>query len=158
MASRVRTALLALLAFLVCLQTVLGQDIQSSGSDDVETEGQDRYFAITNEDGETEYVSDNRRPSLYTADFGDCLGPSQVVVSRFDAAYYKDNMTVLFHFEGSSDFQNADVMLYIGVFAYGESRFDLTFNPCGANIERYAFNLRRLSTDQIADSSTACAH
>lgn len=28
--------------------------------------------------------------------------------------------------------------VYIGVFAYGESRFDLTFNPCNAQIYRYA--------------------
>ena len=28
--------------------------------------------------------------------------------------------------------------MHIGVFAYGESRFDLTFNPCNAQIYRYA--------------------
>lgn len=27
--------------------------------------------------------------------------------------------------------------VYIGVFAYGEARFDLTFNPCLAQIYRY---------------------
>jgi hypothetical protein len=26
--------------------------------------------------------------------------------------------------------------VYIGVFAYGEQRFELTFNPCNANIYR----------------------
>ena len=26
--------------------------------------------------------------------------------------------------------------VYIGVFAYGESRFELTFNPCSAQIYR----------------------
>ncbi|KAK4696940.1 hypothetical protein P7C71_g1049, partial [Lecanoromycetidae sp. Uapishka_2] len=43
-------------------------------------------------------------------------------------------MTVLFHLEGNTNVANESVMLYIGVFAYGESRFDLTFNPCNAQI------------------------
>lgn len=34
--------------------------------------------------------------------------------------------------------------VYIGVFAYGESRFDLTFDPCNAQIYRYV-NLERLA-------------
>lgn len=94
---------------------------------------------ITYEDpnGETLYLKDNRRPSLYTQNYGDCLGNSQVNVTRFDAAYYKDNMTVLFHLAGNTAIQNESLVLYIGVFAYGESRFDLTFNPCKANIARY---------------------
>lgn len=59
-------------------------------------------------------------------------------VTRFDAAYYKDNMTVLFHLAGNSNLMNESLMMYIGVYAYGENRFDLTFNPCDANINRYA--------------------
>ncbi|KAL9106636.1 MAG: hypothetical protein Q9227_008356 [Pyrenula ochraceoflavens] len=43
-------------------------------------------------------------------------------------------MTVLFHIEGNTAVKNESLMMYIGVFAYGESRFDLTFNPCNANI------------------------
>ncbi|KAA6414196.1 MAG: transient receptor potential ion channel [Lasallia pustulata] len=88
----------------------------------------------TSATGETVYLLDDRVPALYTADFGDCLGSSLINVTRFDAAYYKDNMTVLFHLEGNTAVKNESLMLYIGVFAYGESRFDLTFNPCDANI------------------------
>ncbi|KAF2199133.1 TRP-domain-containing protein [Delitschia confertaspora ATCC 74209] len=84
--------------------------------------------------GQTVWVRDNRRPSLYTGDFGDCLGSSSVNVTRFDAAYYKDNMTVLFHLAGNTALKNESLMMYIGVYAYGENRFDLTFNPCSANI------------------------
>ncbi|KAF2722247.1 TRP-domain-containing protein, partial [Polychaeton citri CBS 116435] len=79
---------------------------------------------------------DNRQPSIYTGNYGNCLGAdSSIELTRFDAAYYRDNMTVLFHLEGSSPLNNQTLMMYIGVFAYGESRFDLVFNPCQANIQ-----------------------
>ncbi|KEQ73592.1 TRP-domain-containing protein, partial [Aureobasidium namibiae CBS 147.97] len=77
---------------------------------------------------------DDRKPSLYTGQFGDCKGSSAVNVTRFDAAYYKDNMTVLFHLAGNTAIANESLMMYIGVYAYGEGRFDLTFDPCSANI------------------------
>ena len=108
------------------MQTVLAQ----SSSDTA------RYITYQNPDGETVYLKDDRRPSLYTGNFGDCLGDSAVNVSRFDAAYYKDNMTVLFHLAGSTAIANESLVMYIGVYAYGESRFDLLFNPCSANIPR----------------------
>ncbi|KIW97028.1 uncharacterized protein Z519_02420 [Cladophialophora bantiana CBS 173.52] len=95
--------------------------------------GNTRWIEYTGNDG-TVWLDDDRRPSLYTQDFGDCQGDSLINVTRFDAAYYKDNMTVLFHLEGNSALTNESLMLYIGVFAYGESRFNLTFNPCNANI------------------------
>ncbi|KAF2281623.1 TRP-domain-containing protein [Westerdykella ornata] len=85
-------------------------------------------------DGKQVRVRDSRRPALYTSDFGDCMGSSSLKVTRFDAAFYKDNMTVLFHLEGETALKNESIMMYIGVYAYGESRFDLTFNPCNANI------------------------
>ncbi|KIX10410.1 uncharacterized protein Z518_01492 [Rhinocladiella mackenziei CBS 650.93] len=93
-----------------------------------------RWIKYTGNDG-TVWLDDDRRPSLYTQDFGDCQGDSLINVTRFDAAYYKDNMTVLFHLEGNSALANESLMLYIAVFAYGESRFNLTFNPCNANID-----------------------
>lgn len=80
-------------------------------------------------------MEDARKPALFTRDFGDCLGSSVVNVTRFDAAYYKDNGTVVFHLQGSTSIANESLMMYIGVFAYGESRFDLTFDPCSANID-----------------------
>jgi len=82
------------------------------------------------------------------------MGGSSLNVTRFDAAYYKDNMTILFHLGAETALKNESIMsekplcegtgrlankqiVYIGVYAYGESRFDLTFNPCSANIYRY---------------------
>ncbi|EUC42642.1 hypothetical protein COCMIDRAFT_28769 [Bipolaris oryzae ATCC 44560] len=78
-------------------------------------------------------VRDDRHPSLYTTDYADCLGNSTINITRFDAAYYKDNMTIMFHLRGETGLQD-HVMLNIAVFAYGETRFSLTFNPCDANI------------------------
>ncbi|KAF6219570.1 hypothetical protein HO133_004039 [Letharia lupina] len=92
------------------------------------------WIQTTNSAGETIWLRDDRKPALYTQDFGDCLGGSLINVTRFDAAYYQDNMTVLFHLEGNTNVANESIMMYIGVFAYGESRFDLTFNPCNAQI------------------------
>jgi hypothetical protein len=63
----------------------------------------------TNDEG-TVWLADDRRPSLYTQTFGDCQGDSLLDISRFDAAYYKDNMTVLFHLEGSSALANESVI------------------------------------------------
>lgn len=79
-------------------------------------------------------VRDDRQPSLYTADYGNCLGKSAIDVTGFDAAYYKDNLTIIFHLEGETALRKEDIMMNIGVYAYGESRFDLTFDPCDANI------------------------
>ncbi|RMZ79019.1 hypothetical protein DV737_g3654, partial [Chaetothyriales sp. CBS 132003] len=92
-----------------------------------------RWVEYTGNDG-TVWLKDDRRPSLYTQTFGDCQGNSLINVTRFDAAYYHDNMTVQFHLGGTSALTNESLMLYIGVYAYGESRFNLTFNPCSANI------------------------
>ena len=64
----------------------------------------------TSATGETVYLLDDRVPALYTADFGDCLGSSLINVTRFDAAYYKDNMTVLFHLEGHTAVKNESLM------------------------------------------------
>lgn len=36
----------------------------------------------------------------------------------------------------SGEEESSNRLVYIGVFAYGESRFDLTFDPCSANIDR----------------------
>ncbi|KAL9602028.1 MAG: hypothetical protein Q9219_002137 [cf. Caloplaca sp. 3 TL-2023] len=101
----------------------------------VAVSGNTKYVETTTDSGETLWLPDARKPALYTQNFGDCLGSSLINVTRFDAAYYKDNMTVLFHLEGNTNVANESLMMYIGVFAYGEARFDLTFNPCNAQIE-----------------------
>lgn len=70
-----------------------------------------QYVQATSEDGETIYLENNRKPSLYTQNFGDCLGGSSLInVTRFDAAYYQDNMTVLFHLEGNTNVKNESIM------------------------------------------------
>lgn len=69
----------------------------------------DGYVTAT-VDGQTVYVKDSRRPSLYTGNFGDCMGSSTINVTRFDAAYYKDNMTVLFHLAGETALTNEAIM------------------------------------------------
>ena len=117
--------MLALLVLLAFIQTALCSSSQATS-----------YIEYQNAQGQTVYLKNDRRPALYTGNFGDCLGGSLVNVTRFDAAYYKDNMTVLFHLAGNTAIQNESLVMYIGVYAYGESRFDLTFNPCHANIRR----------------------
>ena len=68
-----------------------------------------RWIQYTGNDG-TVWLDDDRRPSLYTQNYGDCMGDSLINVTRFDAAYYKDNMTVLFHLEGNSALTNESLM------------------------------------------------
>ncbi|TAQ89837.1 hypothetical protein B7494_g1835 [Chlorociboria aeruginascens] len=94
------------------------------------------YIEGTDAQGVTRTLLDNRFPALYTGDFGDCMGGQSLLnVTAFDAAYYADNMTVLFHLAGTTNLQNEIIMMYISVYAYGENRFDLTFNPCNANLD-----------------------
>lgn len=69
-----------------------------------------KVIQTTNNAGEVIYLADDRKPALYTQNFGDCLGNSLINVTRFDAAYYKDNMTVLFHLEGSTALTNESLM------------------------------------------------
>ncbi|KAK4891871.1 hypothetical protein LTR27_009570 [Elasticomyces elasticus] len=123
MKPRIPTALLAIFALFTFLHVAAAANIS-----------EEQWITYADDNGDTVYLLDNRKPALYTGNFGDCLGGSSINVTRFDAAYYKDNMTVLFHLEGSTGLANESLMMYIGVYAYGESRFDLTFNPCGANI------------------------
>lgn len=55
-------------------------------------------------------LSDDRRPSLYTGDFGNCMENSAISISRFDAAYYVDNMTVVFDIDGQTTLTNESLM------------------------------------------------
>lgn len=61
-------------------------------------------------DGQDYMVRDNRQPALYTGDFADCTGDSSVNITRFDAAYYRDNMTIVFHLGGASALKNETIM------------------------------------------------
>lgn len=69
-----------------------------------------RYITITDANGDRRSLEENRRPALYTQDFGDCQGDSLINVTRFDAAYYKDNMTILFHLAGNTALTNESLM------------------------------------------------
>ena len=65
----------------------------------------------TGADGETRQLALDRTPALYTGDFADCLGGQSLFnITKFDAAYYADNMTVLFHLDGSSNVRNESLM------------------------------------------------
>ena len=88
--------LLLLLSFLSLIPLTATRDTQ--------------YVQTTTDSGETILLADNRQPALYTQNFGDCLGSSLINVTRFDAAYYQDNMTVLFHLEGNTNVANESVM------------------------------------------------
>jgi hypothetical protein len=80
----------------------------TQGTQSVEQDGI-RYIQYTGNDGSV-WLRDDRRPSLYTQAFGECQDESLINVTRFDAAYYRDNMTVLFHLGGSSALANEDIM------------------------------------------------
>lgn len=94
-----------------------------------------RYIYGTSVAGITEQLAIDRTPALYTGDFGDCLsGHGLFEIIRFDAAYYTDNSTVLFHLDGASDIEHDSLMMRFSMYAYGESRFQMTFDPCSVNI------------------------
>jgi ML-like domain len=69
-----------------------------------------KYVPATDESGNRIWLDDNRRPALYTQNFGDCQGDSLINVTRFDAAYYRDNMTILFHLAGNTALANESLM------------------------------------------------
>ncbi|KAK5073577.1 hypothetical protein LTR64_007287 [Lithohypha guttulata] len=125
-----RSTLLSFANASVLLLLVLFCHVHTAFSAEEETQ----YVTYTNLDGETLYLDVNREPSLYTKQYGDCQGDSVISVTRFDAAYYKDNMTITFNLGGYTQVANESVIMYIGVYAYGENRFNLTFDPCFANI------------------------
>lgn len=77
-----------------------------SRADDVQT------ITYQNSDGSALYLEDDRRPALYTGNFGDCLGdPNKLItVTKFDASYYKDNMTITFDIQGSTTFIRESLM------------------------------------------------
>ncbi|POR37573.1 Putative membrane protein [Tolypocladium paradoxum] len=116
-------ALLLLLVALSCLlSTVLADDNKV-------------YIKGTGIDGKSRDLEVSRYPALYTGDFDDCLGGSSLFnVTKFDAAYYADNLTVLFHLDGTSNIRKESLILHISVEAYGENRFNMTYDPCKANI------------------------
>lgn len=65
----------------------------------------------TSFDGVKQELDVSRRPALYTGDFADCLaGGSSFNVTKFDAAYYADNSSVLFHLDGTTSIRSESLM------------------------------------------------
>lgn len=65
----------------------------------------------TNAAGVTQTLLLDRYPALYSGDFGDCMGGESLInLTSFDAAYYADNMTVLFNLAGTSNLRNESLM------------------------------------------------
>ncbi|KAG6017839.1 hypothetical protein E4U54_002481 [Claviceps lovelessii] len=61
--------------------------------------------------GVNQNLDDSRYPALYSGDFDDCLGGESLFnVTKFDAAYYADNLTVLFHLDGTTNLRKEDVI------------------------------------------------
>lgn len=111
------------------------------------------YISGTSLDGITRNnLAADRTPALYTGDFGDCLGGQSLLnVTKFDAAFYYDNSTILFHLDGTTNLKSELLMcksqrepprhieklivsVYISVEAYGQSRFTMAVDPCLVNI------------------------
>ena len=84
--------------------------ISTATAANVAVAGTTKYVEAATPDGQAVWLKDARKPALYTQNFGDCLGSSLINVTRFDAAYYKDNMTVLFHLEGNTNVANESLM------------------------------------------------
>lgn len=101
----------------------------------VHAERETKYIFGTGADGISRQLAADRTPTLYTGDFGDCLGGESLFnVTKFDAAYYRDNLTIIFHIDGTTNIKNESLMMHIGVDAYGTNRFGMAFDPCNLNI------------------------
>ncbi|KAK3363658.1 hypothetical protein B0T25DRAFT_51580 [Lasiosphaeria hispida] len=93
------------------------------------------YVYGVDAEGVTRPLALERYPALYTGDFGDCLGGESLFnITKFDAAYYADNLTIVFHLDGTSNIRNESLMMHIEVDAYGSNRFEMTFDPCNLNL------------------------
>lgn len=70
-----------------------------------------KYVYGTDEHGVTRQLAVDRTPALYTGDFGECLGGESLFnVTKFDAAYYADNLTIIFHIDGLTNIKNESLM------------------------------------------------
>jgi hypothetical protein len=64
-----------------------------------------------NAQGQSQTLLVDRYPALYTGNFGDCMGGQSLInLTSFDAAYYADNMTVLFNMAGTTSLRNESIM------------------------------------------------
>lgn len=85
----------------------------------------------------SELYYDDRKPALYTQDYGSCMNNPPIRLDHYHAAFYKDNMSLTFSFGGQTRLQNDEsLVLMLSVYAYGQRRVSLRFNACQANIHR----------------------
>jgi hypothetical protein len=69
------------------------------------------YVEGVDSEGNDVLLRADRVPSLFTGDYGDCLGGESLFnVTKFDAALYADNFTVLFHMHGTTNLVKEDVI------------------------------------------------
>ncbi|KAJ1325536.1 Transient receptor potential (TRP) ion channel [Microdochium nivale] len=107
---------------LACLSTVSAQ--------------RNDYVSGTSIDGLTNArLAPDRTPTLFTGDFGDCLGGESLLnITQFDTALYWDNSTILLHLDGRTNIRDEDIMLHFSLDAYGESRYSRVIDPCQNNM------------------------
>lgn len=90
------------------LLLLLGVLVIPSAADQIKEKA---YVYGTGTDGETRQLAVDRRPALYTGDYGDCLGGAGMFnVTKFDGAYYADNMTIVLHLDATSNIRNESTM------------------------------------------------
>lgn len=78
------------------------------------------------------------QPQLYSGAFADCLrGGSLFNFSTFDVAYYTDTgePTLFLHLDGASNIRKESLALHLSIDAYGETRFNMTYDPCKAHMD-----------------------
>ncbi|BFZ64153.1 hypothetical protein YB2330_005292 [Saitoella coloradoensis] len=82
---------------------------------------------------------------IKTERFGSCSDNSILDASQFSAAYYEHNLSIIFDIKGHSLTTTQYVTASIDVFAYGETRWNISFDPCRVNID----GLCPLSTEEF---------
>jgi hypothetical protein len=78
----------------------------------MQAEGRDQKLIFgADANGVGRWLPVDRTPALYTGDFGDCLGGQSLFnITKFDAAYYADNLTIVFHLDGTTNVKNESLM------------------------------------------------
>ncbi|KAH8884297.1 TRP-domain-containing protein [Thozetella sp. PMI_491] len=121
-----------------------------------------RRYEISNYIAKRASLPSGTPPALYTGDFGDCLGGQSLFnVTKFDAAYYAQNLSIVFHLSGASNIRNDTLTMHMLIHAYGGRGLDLTIDPCSYNISSLcpllagkpidAFAVIRVTQEQIDD-------
>jgi hypothetical protein len=82
---------------------------------------EDSFVQWQDETGQTVWLRDDRKPALYTDNFGSCLDNGLIDVTRFDAALYHDNMTLMFDIQGTTNLTRDSVM---SMFRIAHAMFD----------------------------------